>query len=638
MRKSTPRKLHRGHFAFMRALAQGLDERASWDRYLRLEGEHTDLRGVRRTITWIRDEFAAAARRENRPGMARLILLDADRFDAAPALPTLAEFAEAQGMEDFSEAEQVEAYEAAYPGGSRAGGRRANRPSRRARVVERQLEALRWLESLVAQAPRASDTVFAWLHPALAQRLAQAELPTLVTLVEHINRHGARWWQHVKGIGKLKALRIIDWLQANEDSLGLRVGFHATVPRKALAPSALAAVVPAGTALLPFEKFVVPAALDGSAGAHRAPQSLCKLKAATDYEAIGAWLAAKRAANESTALSATQRAYRKEAERLLLWAVLERKTAFSSLTPDDFVAFRNFLAQPPESWCGPRHGQRWSSTWRPLEGPLSTAAQRHNLTVLRSLFAFLVDGGYLIGNPLRGGAAAPGVASARHATRSLDRAQWELIDSMLAARTGSEVERRLARAVRWLYSTGLRLSEMTAARCEDLAQIDFVLDDGTPASGWVLGVTGRGGKRRRVPVPSPLVAELGDELERHGFERQPGDAGNAGIAILARFDATQKRPADWSASGLHKAIKRFVMQASGQLEGTAAQQLRAASAHWLRHSHGIHALQAEPGRPAVPIEVVQNNMGHVSAGTTSVYLSATSDAGLAAMTRFWSRT
>ena len=32
------RKLHRGHFAFMRALAQGLDERASWDRYLRLEG------------------------------------------------------------------------------------------------------------------------------------------------------------------------------------------------------------------------------------------------------------------------------------------------------------------------------------------------------------------------------------------------------------------------------------------------------------------------------------------------------------------------------------------------------------------------------------------------------------------------
>ena len=57
----------------MRALAQGLDERSSWDRYLRLEGEHSDLKTVRKTIRWIRDEFAAAAIRMNKPGTARLI-------------------------------------------------------------------------------------------------------------------------------------------------------------------------------------------------------------------------------------------------------------------------------------------------------------------------------------------------------------------------------------------------------------------------------------------------------------------------------------------------------------------------------------------------------------------------------------
>jgi hypothetical protein len=34
--KTSPRKLHSGHFASMRALAQGLDERASWNRYLSL--------------------------------------------------------------------------------------------------------------------------------------------------------------------------------------------------------------------------------------------------------------------------------------------------------------------------------------------------------------------------------------------------------------------------------------------------------------------------------------------------------------------------------------------------------------------------------------------------------------------------
>lgn len=256
----------------MRALTQGLDERASWDRYLRLEGEHTDLRTVRRTIAWIRDAFAAAARREQKPGTARLILLDPDRFTVAPALPSLAEFAAVKGLEDFSEAEQIEAYEAAYPAGGR-GGQGGNksagsaRPSRRARVIDHQLQALRWLEGLVVQDPRPSDSVMAWLHPSLAARLARAGLPTLVALVERINGIGARWWVQVPGVGERKAGRILDWLHANEAVLGLRVGAHVATPRAQQTPTALASVVPAATALVPFEKFVLPAKLDGSEGA-----------------------------------------------------------------------------------------------------------------------------------------------------------------------------------------------------------------------------------------------------------------------------------------------------------------------------------------------------------------------------------
>lgn len=42
-----------------------------WDRYLRLKGEQTDVQTVRRTSTWIRDLFAAAAQREQRSGTAR---------------------------------------------------------------------------------------------------------------------------------------------------------------------------------------------------------------------------------------------------------------------------------------------------------------------------------------------------------------------------------------------------------------------------------------------------------------------------------------------------------------------------------------------------------------------------------------
>ena len=63
---TSPRRLQSAHFAFMRALAKGLDERSSWDRYLRLEGEHiaTCAPCARRLPG---SEFAAATRRENRP-------------------------------------------------------------------------------------------------------------------------------------------------------------------------------------------------------------------------------------------------------------------------------------------------------------------------------------------------------------------------------------------------------------------------------------------------------------------------------------------------------------------------------------------------------------------------------------------
>ncbi|MBT2304041.1 tyrosine-type recombinase/integrase [Variovorax paradoxus] len=621
----------------MRALAQGLDERASWDRYLRLEGEHTDLKTVRRTIAWIRDAFAAAARREHKPGTARLILLDAERFSSTPALPSLAEFAVARGLEDFSEAEQIEAYEAAYPGGARAGQGRA-RPSRRARVIDHQLQALRWLEGLVVQDPRPGDRVAAWLHPTLAARLERAGLPTLSELVERINGIGARWWVQVPGVGERKAARILEWLHANEAVLKIKVGDHVGLPRAQLTPAALAAVVPAATALRPYEKFVLPGELDGREGRYRARPEKCLVMAANDHEAIGAWLASKRSGDGKVGkgeLSSTQRSYRKEAERLLLWSILERKKALSSLAVEDASAYRGFLADPPPSWCGPRHHQRWSPMWRPLEGVLTPAALRQSLIILRSLFAFLMSQGYVVGNPFAAVALPPQPQRPLGSNRTLTFAQWDHINGLLQDHVATEVGRRLRRGMRWLYATGLRVAEITSARCEDLNQVEYKAADGTMATGWLLSVIGKGGRSRQVPVPAELVEEFGAELARHGFERQIGAITNQGIPVMARFDTELERPPGWSASGLYQAIKAFLAQAAASLDGMDAQQLRKASTHWLRHTHGSHALQGREGQAPVPIQVVQNNLGHASVGTTSMYLATEPGSRLAAMRGFW---
>ena len=155
-RTTRQRKLHVGHFAFMRSVVQGLDPRESWERYFRVEGEATDQRTVRATIAWIRDEFAAAAKREDRYGTARLVRIDATRI-TDPSLdpllepPSLEAFAKARGLEDERQADQIAAYEAAFSTGH---GRAAQRLRRRwhagikAMGEGKALRIVEWLQNL----------------------------------------------------------------------------------------------------------------------------------------------------------------------------------------------------------------------------------------------------------------------------------------------------------------------------------------------------------------------------------------------------------------------------------------------------------------------------------------------------------
>jgi site-specific recombinase XerD len=90
-------------------------------------------------------------------------------------------------------------------------------------------------------------------------------------------------------------------------------------------------------------------------------------------------------------------------------------------------------------------------------------------------------------------------------------------------------------------------------------------------------------------------------------------------------------------SGLAKGIKALLSDIAAELEPDDEKQLRRASTHWLRHPHGSHALNGRPGQVGVPIQVVQNNLGHASIGTTSGYLTTERDLRLAAMKRFGKR-
>ena len=663
------RKLHVGHFAFMRSVVQGLDPRESWERYFRVEGEATDQRIVRATIAWIRDEFAAAAKRQDRHGTARLVRIDVSEIaDPSLALPSLEAFAEARGLEDFAQADQVAAYEAEY-------GRATQRLRRRARLIARQLEALRWLEGLVAQAPRAGDSVAAWLNPALAGHLEAADIFTLAQLVERINGIGRRWYAGIKAMGEGKAQRTVEWLREHQHSIELQVGRHVAMARSQLYAHELNAVVAPATDIRPLEKFIVPAELDGTRGLYRRPQAQCLLKATNDYQAILAWLRSKhgltpdqkaqlkaRRRQRDTgveqgldwlqALSNTQRAYRKEAERFLLWAITHKGKALSSMSNEDCIEYRDFLAdpQPRSRWCGDRGRERWSPLWRPFEGPLSASAQRHAVTILKNLYGFLVDQNYLMGNPWSAVGVPRTSGPKVNAGRSFSLAQWGFIEGQLKSLSATSANQRLTFGLHLLYATGLRLSEVVAATLDDMQWVEYPADasDDQPLQGWMLRVVGKGQKEREVPLPIDVVGELAKYLKSRGLDPDPEDIGNQGAFLLGKAsDAAARAPGlnagqrfdpreGIAATTFYDQIKAFFARCGdvlrGQGDDRGAERFAKASTHWMRHSHASHAIAG-----GMPIEIAQQNLGHASLATTTVYVTTEKRRRMKAVEAFWKR-
>ena len=144
---------------------------------------------------------------------------------------------------------------------------------------------------------------------------------------------------------------------------------------------------------------LINATLDGSQGLNRDIKNRCQIRAHHDMEAIQCWL------NEYSHKPTTLRSYQKEAERFLLWCLYQKQKPFSSIDREDIDEYINFLddPQPVAIWCAPPGGQRRKrgcKTWRPFKGPLSTSTKFTALSILDSLFSYLVQAHYLAFNPM----------------------------------------------------------------------------------------------------------------------------------------------------------------------------------------------------------------------------------------------
>ena len=617
MKTEQRRKIGLNHFAFFRGYLQGLDSKEMWVRYMDVYGP-AELRIVRTTLNWLRQEFMSAARRANRPRMAALLKRDANLMpeDKTPALE---DFAERYPDGFYAQAELQELFDSEF-GKSGAG-------QRRMRLRERQLEALYWVEQHVVSNPHAEDGVEGWLDEVLAKRLLSAGIFTVADLVAYINGQGHRWWKHVDRLGEKGAQRVVRWLQENAAYLGLALDAVATTPRRLLVVSDIADALPKTTAIVPMERLLVPSELDGSAGRYRADPATCLLDANNDYEAIEAWLKTKRDSNT------TRRSCRKEAERFLLWAVVQKSKPLSSMTVEDCTEYRDFLVdpQPRKSWCGPRCHERFSEHWRPFVGPLSPSSQHQAIIIVKSLFEWLMRNGYLRGNAWDRLAPLETPQPQEVSGRSLTKRQWREFMKFCERLPDTSAKRRIQFLLGLSYATGLRLSELANARTQHLRRVPV---DDENEEAWLLDVLGKRQIRREVPIPDAVMRALGDYLMERGLSSDPRECPKD-TALIAKLDnRTGPRKGDVvdavTPGAIYKMLDKIFKRAADTMDHPDdAARLRLASTHWLRHTHGSHAVADK-----VPLEVVQYILGHKSLDTTSIYVTAERSRRIREMRRF----
>lgn len=620
------RKLDLAHFAFVRAVTEGIPLESAWDRYLCHEAERRDVRLMRSTLRWIRQELSLAARREGRPGLGRLVKIELSVFVGGAAIPSIDQFAEERGLEDWSSSELLALYSEQFPASERL--------RKTARLIARQIETIHWIERLSYEPPQAGDGVEAWLPERIAASLKLAGIHTLYGLAKRINAHGSRWWGGIQGIGEGKGEKITAWMRESEKATGLQLGHHT---KSSALPTALPSPVLIATegGIVPFERIALPAILDGSSGKFRAPTERCLLSATNDLEAIKAWL------DQHAPQQHTWRSYRREAERFLLWCVIVRQKPLSGVTREDCIAYRDFLAnpQPVDQWCAPRGRPRWSPAWRPFEAGLSHTAIRQSIQILHNLYSFLTNQSYLIGNPFSG-MPLPRAAAAqtRYKRRALTDEEWAFVRERIG--DGTPAQRRLGAIFDLLYFTGLRLAGVASVRWGDLERVVF----DAHTSGWMLRVTVKGTKEHEVPVPDDVV----DSLYGHAADRgllPPISVEWHSIPLLGRIAEAgfSEGRAQRSLKGAHEGLSQHTIAelvkghfercaTAATISGDAAMatKLRKASTHWMRHTHATHALAS-----GVELEVVRDNLAHASIATTSIYLTTEQKQRMKAMQGFW---
>lgn len=337
------------------------------------------------------------------------------------------------------------------------------------------------------------------------------------------------------------------------------------------------------------------------------------LSATTDCEAVAAWLRARANGSPNTADK-----YRREAERLLLWASQEKKS-LSDLSTEDFEDYRAFLRNPAPThrWVAPRRFERSSRHWRPFSGPLSEKSAYQAEVVIQGVLSYLHKKGWLsavaMDEPRR-------PAEKGHATDDIRALSAVQVDALVHV-IRMEKDTILRARAKWLMALMLavapRTSDLISATMQDIRR--EVIED---KERWILRVVGKGGKPAALPLPGAVVATLFEFRSVLGLCEVPQKDEPPYPIIPRRRGLRPGQPETFASvtrNGVWRIFQELFSRAADHLveagQETQAQTLRFSTTHDLRHT----GLKRQADRANGDLRLIQKLGRHSSIATTAQY-------------------
>lgn len=317
----------------------------------------------------------------------------------------------------------------------------------------------------------------------------------------------------------------------------------------------------------------------------------------------------------------TVRSYQKEVMRFWLWLQSDEGVNFQRFPNVDARTVNAYLAQLADPGPIPDSIMRAAGLSKPLfKRGLSPASMSLSITILRQFFEFLrnepgEDGRpYCLFNPFL--KAHSGMErNEDDIEEALSEIEWQAVQETierLPRETGRD--RMHYHRTRWifqlLYRAFLRRDEAASLRMNDFVRTK---------DGWMIKIFGKGRKRTRIIATQTLMDELSHYRTSLNLSAVPlpdDDAPAIYPIIEGKRDRTGRLQTIHDQVIYLVCVKIFRETADRieQDHPSAAQRLRFASPHWMRHTGITHAMEA-----GIDPRYVQSQARHSSPNTTSKY-------------------